>query len=52
MTFAMQRPHSMVMKELDFKEIANGKIGDRFKQVAVLIGIILIGILISLAVNA
>jgi hypothetical protein len=41
----------MVMKELDFKEIANGRISARLKQVAVLIGIILVGILISLAFN-
>ena len=43
-------PH-MLMKDLDFKEIANGKISARLKQVAVLIGIILIGIIISVIVN-
>jgi hypothetical protein len=43
---------TMVMKELDFKEIGNGKITARIKQAAVLLGIILIGILISLAFNA
>jgi hypothetical protein len=37
----------MVMKELDFKEIANGKISARFKQVAVLSVIILLGIILS-----
>ena len=37
----------MVMKELDFKEIANGKISARFKQVAVLTGVILMGIILS-----
>jgi hypothetical protein len=42
----------MLMKDLDFKEIANGKISARLKQVAVLAGIILMGILISLAFNS
>jgi hypothetical protein len=41
----------MLMKDLDFKEIANGKISSRFKQVAVLVGIILIGIVVSILVN-
>jgi hypothetical protein len=42
----------MVMEEINFKEIANGKIAARFKQVGVLIIIIVIGILISLAIKA
>jgi hypothetical protein len=38
---------AMVMNELDFKEIANGKISSRFKQVAVLVIIITVSILVS-----
>lgn len=40
------------MKEMEFKDIANVKISSRIKQVVVLILIILIGILISNAVQA
>jgi len=42
----------MLMKEVDFKEIANGRIISRFKQVAILAGVILVGILISMAIQA
>lgn len=41
-----------MMKELDFKEIANAKIASRIKQVVVLVAIILIGILISIATES
>ncbi|MBX2955447.1 MAG: hypothetical protein KF846_04795 [Cyclobacteriaceae bacterium] len=41
-----------MMKEVDFKEIANGQIASRLKQVVVLIVIILIGILISSSLQA
>jgi hypothetical protein len=41
-----------MMKEMDFKDIANVKISSRIKQVVVLVLIILIGILISNAVQA
>jgi len=41
-----------MMKEIDFKEIANGQITSRLKQVVVLILAILIGILISSSLQA
>lgn len=41
-----------MMKEVDFKEIANGQITSRLKQVVVLIVVILIGILISSSLQA
>lgn len=41
-----------MMKEMDFKDIANVKISSRIKQVVVLILIILVGILISNATQA
>jgi hypothetical protein len=41
-----------MMKEIDLKEIANGKIASRIKQVVVLVAIILVGIMISLATQA
>ncbi|MBX2966114.1 MAG: hypothetical protein KF845_08210 [Cyclobacteriaceae bacterium] len=41
-----------MMKEMGFKDMANVKISSRIKQVVVLILIILIGILISHAVQA
>jgi hypothetical protein len=41
-----------MMKEADFREIANGQIASRLKQAVVLILIILIGILISNSVQA
>lgn len=40
------------MKEMDFREIANGQIASRLKQVVVLIVLILIGILISSSLQA
>lgn len=41
-----------MMKELEFKEIANAKISARLKQVIVLAIVILLGILLSSVANA
>lgn len=41
-----------MMKEMDFREIANAKIASRVKQVGILMLIIAIGILISIATQA
>jgi hypothetical protein len=41
-----------MMKEIDFKDIANAKIASRIKQVLILAVIILIGIMISIATQA
>lgn len=40
------------MERLDFKDIANARIGGRIRQFVVLILTIIIGILISVSVNA
>lgn len=40
------------MERLDFKDIANARIGGRIRQFVVLILTIIIGILISISVNA
>ena len=42
----------MKMERIDFKEIANARISARIRQVVVLILTIVIGILISVSVNA
>jgi hypothetical protein len=41
-----------MMKDLDFKEISNAKIGSRIRQVVLLLVVILIGILISVSSEA
>lgn len=41
-----------IMKEIDYKDIANAKIASRIKQVLILAAIILIGIMISIATQA
>lgn len=41
-----------MMKELEFKEIANAKISARIKQVIVLAIVILLGIMVSTMANA
>ncbi len=41
-----------MMKEVEFREIANAKIASRIKQVIILAVIILLGMLFSIVVNA
>jgi hypothetical protein len=41
-----------MMKDLDFKEISNAKIGSRIRQVILLLIVILVGILISVSSEA
>lgn len=41
-----------MMKEIDFKDIANAKIASRMKQVLILVATIVIGIMISIATQA
>jgi hypothetical protein len=41
-----------MMKEMDLKEITNARIASRFKQVLILVAIIVIGILISIATQS
>ena len=43
---------TVMMKEMDLREITNAKIATRLKQVLILIAVILIGILISIATKA
>ncbi|WP_331970798.1 hypothetical protein [Ohtaekwangia sp.] len=40
------------MKNLDFRDVTNARVSSRLKQVLVLIGAILIGMIISITVNA
>lgn len=40
------------MKNLDYRDVTNARVSSRLKQVLVLIGTILIGMIISITVNA
>lgn len=43
---------TMYMKNLDYRDIANARVSSRLKQVLVLVGAILIGMIISITVQA
>ena len=48
-----QTPLAMpYMKNLDYRDVTNARVSSRLKQVLVLIGTILIGMIISITVNA